>query len=605
LKKTPVWFYVSVLVTIILSSISVAMRHRAEMLNRAVTIAVEIDTVQSLASAQGLTLSQALENLKGKGLGAVVLSEETIAQLISEGKAELVKGELRALDPQTQARIDRGLANRFEKQTQLDGATLPAWLQRSTAVGLNPREAERANGAGLMIIARHSNVAGASEEYIRTTLAWSKENGAKIFLPQGEQVLGRRDALKTTVDTLKELGIYYATPEFARIGGDANVVAMAPDNVVRLHSAQTAELDKLSMSDAVERYSKAARERNMRVLLVRPASLASAEPIGALGEFIEKIKEDVEGQGGPMGLQIGSAHPLSDSNVPKLLIFLIALSVVPVAYFIGISFTSNSTLRLLGLALFLALAASSYVSVKGTQLTAFLAAVVFPTAAMLTLDGRKLRHPALEFLIISLISLAGGLAVAGMLNGLPYFVKAQVFPGVKVSVFLPIALVGGYYFVRLARAKEAMQSPITWGASLFGIVLVAALGYLMARTGNESPAGVSSLELQFRNLLDTLLIVRPRTKEFLIGHPALIVAIGMLVYTLAHEKFRSRFGGWTALLLAGGAVGQTSIVNTMCHLHTPVALSLWRIANGLLLGLILGVVLWLLIKTRLPREQPS
>jgi hypothetical protein len=44
-----------------------------------------------------------------------------------------------------------------------------------------------------------------------------------------------------------------------------------------------------------------------------------------------------------------------------------------------------------------------------------------------------------------------------------------------------------------------------------------------------------------------------------------------------------------------GAIGQTSIVNTLCHLHTPVEVSLIRILIGLILGGILGSAAWALL----------
>ncbi|MFP4588852.1 MAG: DUF5693 family protein [Candidatus Acetothermia bacterium] len=37
-----------------------------------------------------------------------------------------------------------------------------------------------------------------------------------------------------------------------------------------------------------------------------------------------------------------------------------------------------------------------------------------------------------------------------------------------------------------------------------------------------------------------------------------------------------------------GFLGQTSVINTFAHLHSPLLLSLLRTANGLLLGSALG-----------------
>ena len=64
-----------------------------------------------------------------------------------------------------------------------------------------------------------------------------------------------------------------------------------------------------------------------------------------------------------------------------------------------------------------------------------------------------------------------------------------------------------------------------WSQAGLAILILALFAFMISRTGNDNPAGVSSVELAFRSLLEKILIVRPRTKEFLIGHPAMIVAI--------------------------------------------------------------------------------
>ena len=39
-----------------------------------------------------------------------------------------------------------------------------------------------------------------------------------------------------------------------------------------------------------------------------------------------------------------------------------------------------------------------------------------------------------------------------------------------------------------------------------------------------------------------------------------------------------------------GALGQVSLLNTFCHLHTPLPVSLWRALLGVAIGAIIGVV---------------
>jgi hypothetical protein len=107
------------------------------------------------------------------------------------------------------------------------------------------------------------------------------------------------------------------------------------------------------------------------------------------------------------------------------------------------------------------------------------------------------------------------------------------------------------------------------------------------RTGNDSGIGVSGLELKFRAVLDRLMMVRPRTKEFLIGHPALFLGIAFLL------KQRRLLG---LPLVALGILGQVSLVNTFCHIHTPLLMSVIRAFNGLALGLVIGWLVWIVIE---------
>jgi len=75
--------------------------------------------------------------------------------------------------------------------------------------------------------------------------------------------------------------------------------------------------------------------------------------------------------------------------------------------------------------------------------------------------------------------------------------------------------------------------------------------------------------------------VRPRTKEFLIGHPALVIGAWMLL------TGRMRF---LPLAMFLATIGQVSIVNTFCHLHSPLLVSLQRTGWGILLGVGLGLL---------------
>ncbi|HTQ10951.1 MAG TPA: DUF5693 family protein [Fimbriimonadaceae bacterium] len=613
----PKWLIASILVTAVLSFVSIYRRYRVEEHNRAVSIAVEYETIESFGAAQRLTVDQSLTQLKSQGLSSVVLSEEYVFDLVNSGRVAIADHRLIARDPADAARLRRALSIRFPGLVPAPNAASPSDIDvpgltgdvlRATPVGLNPDECARIRRAQLGIVARMANPPGVSSTYVRATLDWAHELGASVFLPEGDQVLGRRDALKDMTKELKQLGMYYASPEFSKMGGDDEVLKLIPESVVRLHSAQAAELDKLPFDEAVGRYSLAARERGMRILLVRPVSFASPQPLGSLDDFIKKIDLDCRRQ----GLDMGRARPFEDPETPTWLFLLIGLSIAPAAYFAGSVFVADRRWRMAGFAAALViggLAATHHVR----PYTALLAAIVYPILAFVVLDGMSFRRlsgfPALTqlvrfFVTVSLISLVGGLGVAGLLNGLPYYIRAEQFEGVKLAVFLPIAVVALYFLIRESDLKALAKDPMTWGAALIALVILGALAFMSSRTGNDNPAGVSDLELKMRFVLDQLLIVRPRTKEFMIGHPLLIVGIGLLIARRTKlDGQRTVSGVAVALLLAGGAIAQTDIVNTMCHIHTPVLLSLMRIGVGMLVGCIIGLAVWAILRRWLPAGE--
>lgn len=601
-RSNPVLWWLAVLFPAMLASYSIALRHRVESLNKAVTIAVEADAAQALASSQGIALEYALANLKAQGLRAVAVSEETLGELIARMQIEVVPGrsERAALqlqdvglafrDPELRERVRSSLLARFPVSAPPDGPLprgIPASLAeaRSTSLGLDPLPCRIARDLDLDVIARLGNPLGVREAYVDYHLDQARANGARYFLPSGDQVLGRRDLVDYTANALNERGIFYATPEFAKIGGDSAMVAGDPGNVVRLHAAQAAEIDKLSVPAVVERYAKAARERNIRILLLRPATNAAERPLTAFAALVKDTGDAVVREGGALGI----ARPFEDSAVPRWLFLVLGLSFSVAAGMLAFDLFSRPWAGATTLAA-VALGALCWTE-PGRGYGALFAAVLYPCFAYWVLDRMRPGLPIVGFLLVSLISLVGGMSVAGLLNGLPFFVKADEFAGIKIATFLPIVLVGGFFFHRLAGLPGALKSPITWGSAGLGIVLAGAVAFMLSRTGNDNPAGVSGLELAFRDLLDRVLFVRPRTKEFLIGHPALFLGAAMLAQFRAEKPPGQGYAGWTALALMLGAIGSTSIVNTLCHLHTPVALSLARVLLGVTVGCILGTVL--------------
>lgn len=194
-----------------------------------------------------------------------------------------------------------------------------------------------------------------------------------------------------------------------------------------------------------------------------------------------------------------------------------------------------------------------------------------------------------------LVALFGGLMSAAPISSINYMLEIDIFRGVKIAQLLPI----GYYiliFLALFGCSEVNDKANTlefkdvnkllnlsvkaW--MVLAALLIGGLGvYYILRTGHTSSLEVSSVEMVVRNKLEDFLVARPRTKEFLIAFPAIM----MMVYCAVR-----RWRLWTILFGLAGVIGMTSVCNTFQHIRTPLYLGLYRTGYGVVLGIIIGIV---------------
>ena len=154
----------------------------------------------------------------------------------------------------------------------------------------------------------------------------------------------------------------------------------------------------------------------------------------------------------------------------------------------------------------------------------------------------------------------------------------------------------GHWWARVRlRSLRFFRQPITMIIGAVLLIALAALAFAVSRSGNQPAVAPTGGELRLRGLLESLLFVRPRTKEFLLSHPALMLLIAL--------SLRGR-RAWLPLVAVLAGIGQISLLNTFCHFHSPLHIGFLRTANGIWLGAIVGVVVvvvWRLILDRRPR----
>ncbi len=612
-----------------------ALRFRAENRNRGVEMAIDAGEAATLAAVAHTSLDDVLLRFRALGVESLAISEDTPETLEDAGLLEVnaTRNTLAAASPALLDRIAQGFADRglvVEPGYKGDDPLWTAFTDpsgravsvhggyaslRTIGIGPDPATAAAAKRCGLGIVARIGNYPGASLPNMTRVLTRLRDVGATTVVFSGTEVLGYRGAHKDAAAAFEQSGLRYGQIEFGKQKGDEKLAAALRSQFVRVHSIAEGEMGLLDRNEAIDRFARAARERNIRLCYIRMLSFAGADPVQENLDYIKAIKVGTMRRG-EMGFR--AATLFGDPGVPRWAFILIGLGVGAGAGLLLRRFVPMSSAAEVCVGVGMPLLAAALVGAggeTGRKMAALLASLVFPTLACLRrevldddaaeppmLAGAAMRRAFGALVSASGVTALGIVYVIGLLASLPFMVKTEQFAGIKLAHGLPILLIGivaitglpaeGGWRRACERAAALMAEPIRVGALLACIVAALGLGMAIMRTGNEPGVGVSGAELRARAVLDKVLPVRPRTKEFLIGHPCFVLAVGLW------WRGRRR---WAKPLFVVGAVGQVSILNTFCHIHTPLYLSFIRDLTGLAFGAALGaavllVVEWLLIR---------
>ena len=458
-------------------------------------------------------------------------------------------------------------------------------------------------------------------------------NGQDFVLFNGPQVLGYPGELDQVAKQLGERQQYFGWVEFDEQSGGGGLAAKALPNVLRVHSIPVEELEKYTVEGAIQRLIRAVRERSIRCLYIRPlaqgTALAEDGGTGAegyrsqmlainqryfksLASALEiagfEVMDRIDFVGGPPSSPRPAPHWLKQARPLLVLATGAALAWLLALWMPGAPRWLWTVL--LSASLLVAMAAAVVPQVLEFGL--FAAAIVFPLLGFwLALNlyqrlamrwsckpdcTRRLFLALAALVVASAVTAVGGLIIHSGMWDVSSILKTVQFRGVTLALAIPILVVAAYawqaetlqdtyhpetralsgYWQRLL---TLWQAPIRYGDIALIFIALGAVGVVLLRSGNDSPLDILSLEAWMRQGLEQLLVVRPRTKE-LLGHPLLVLFFLSL-------PWRNRLG---LLLVLGGMLGQVSILNTFCHLHTPLLLTLERVGLGLGIGLASGLI---------------
>jgi hypothetical protein len=640
-----------ILLVALLAALAVALfRVRVEAHANRVELAMDFQDFDALARAYDYNPAAFLIALRRAGLTSLAVTEELGSNIGYDGKAYAVTGGallnqsrispihdplLAALvrtkriregavyllvsDPSTYHRYLTQLALHFEpRSVHVLRATRP-WLIEvrtqidyfnNTALGIPTDQIELAHRLALLLIPRFQNderfAAPQINALFNDVLRYDPKVSTVIFFGLRNQVIGYPDHLQDAAAAFKRhifnFGSIETYDDSQIQKGNDTLGRLIPGRTVRVQAIAKTELDKLKLDEVIERYVLGARERNVRVIYLRPWDHRDGNlSIEATNvEMVKAIADELKAG----GLRLGRATPIPEYHGNNRILVGIAALAVPSIFVLllealgwyrrWLAVTAYALTVLVYLAGLLAhhdMFARSAIALAG--------ALLFATAAFLILipawnetPAPQLRTQLLRSLGWTLaatgVALVGALVVVGVMSSPLAMTEIDRFRGVKLVLVLPplIALLL-YVFDRrfgsgVSRPADVMLSPVLTYQLIAGIVVVAAGALMVIRSGNEADIAPSQFELSLRHVLTHVLSVRPRLKEFLVGYPAMMLLAAL---PIVHR----RAVGWILALAIGVGIGD--IIDTFSHLHTPIEISVLRIVNGVVIGAIIGALL--------------
>jgi hypothetical protein len=569
--------------------------------------------VSSSTSAVAYAGSTLLDQARLSGLKEPVLADLARRGAIAPNEMYVI-----AYNASTAARYAQQLPLKFPHAVHVLRAGVPSVFAirteadffAATGLGLPGDRVALARSLGLALVPRLQNDERMREPQLRAMLDdASRHNNAHtvVFFGLRNQVLGYPDNLDAAADAMRDDHLNFGSIETYDAktlqAGNAGLAKDLPDHTVRVQAIAKPEQDKLRPEEIVQRYLLGVRERNVRVVYMRPfAHEWDGRSIEATNvELVKEIATGIRKSGLRTGADVRSGSPFDRFISVPWQIAIASLAVPAVVLLLLAEFGLGGVMwAVIAIAIDLVLVVAGFavhhdMAVRKTL--GLIGAILYPVLGFVTIAAafRMPRAPSTGAAILDglrvlaiglLVTLGGVIVVVGLLSTPLTMLEVDRVSGVKLVLALPPLIALALYLFTprwgmrtSARALGAV--PVTVLQLVAGAVLLGAGYIVLARSGNSGDIAPSSLELALRAHLTTLLQVRPRTKEFLFGFPAL-----MLVPVLVPAD-RARWG-WLFALAIG--MGLADVVDTFCHLHTHLTISVERLVNGGILGIIIGAL---------------
>lgn len=536
-----------------------------------VVLAMDYSAVLDDARTTGQNLEQVLLEYQSLGVGGIAVTESNVRNLVDQGQLVYQSGANLKLDfPESPFEAGwyylqgatstlNNLVNLWEIPTRRFAFAGREWLGAPFDVaflpaGYDPELLQSLKAQGFYLLYRPFNYS------LRKLSPNIIPAQADAIAFSGTDVLGNPKRLEQSRELLqKPIAWIEGTPQegFGALAGQLPVL--------RLFSLRQEWLLKLKPAEAADKFVLAARERGHQILYIRPFTYPEDTKA-----FLQRLVQGLQ------GANIAIEAPQIRNFEPSPLRYAALVGLLAGLGLLALGYPSPFGWPL---ALLLVLGC---LGVARSDAGPLLAALVFPVLGFLE------KRPGMQLWVAAtLYSLAGVVFLTALGSDPASVMGLEAFRGVSLTLVVPPALVALSFLPKLWKpaVQRLWDHPIKLGEVGLALAALAVLAIVVLRRGNDAPI-VPDWELQLRAVLQDVM-VRPRFKE-------------LFAHALAPIALLIPWPQWIKMgLLVLIAVGEASILNTFSHYHTPLSISLFRVINGIVIGLALGFVgLWVVRRVR-------
>ena len=641
-NKYLIWYLLAILLLSLIVSIDITLhRYKFENQSNHIELAVSYNEMEKLSILGSMNIVDLLEKMRDESkITSVAIEEDTIQEFVERGKMTVLKGS-EIMNMYRVGHVNRFLLTHLYKQIKVkpdcfyliieeqeDYERIRDFLSvefgkdnvkrigrlnilevidshddlMNLRVGISELKVNTIKSLGLIPIIRLANSNRLNKYVIKQKfLSFINETMMPVLIFEGDTALGYPNHLAIVEESIRDYQIRLGFVEFTKRLGEKKLALQLPESVIRVHTITDKEMDLLSRKQAVQRYIRAGRERGIKILFIRPFFQGYHEEsmIDFNVNFIKMIGTGLISHGKQLTkLNVIESQDYQPAETWEILILSLGVLTI-ILFLINFFFKLNILNFLLINGFFIAFFLVSSVMQLQTiwvQVMALVAAIIFPCFAMISQfptsyqsssNIKKLYDGTIYILSVVGITLIGAFLIVGFLSDIRFIEGVSRFIGVKSAFIIPLIIVGIFYYFKPHRLssimyilKRVFQTPVSMSSIVAVIFALVFIILLLLRSGNYISMPQLLYEEQFREFLESVLFVRPRTKEFLIGYPMLIFSYWAVDYYISRR--------WIWLFNGIGLVALISMINSFCHIHTPLNISIYRTCMGIVIGTLIG-----------------